>query len=1315
MVCFAATQLADLLSGAATPELASYVDAHVDTCSDCRGLLLNLVRALSTPGSAQPRSQNLTLSGFAATDESTAPCPEAVGGRYRILAQLGQGGMGRVFSAYDRLNRTEVALKQVLWPSPTWESSSVAEPSAIARSIVAASRMRNQTTPPALDTFFAQYATARWSSATSRRLAVLATEFRTLATLRHPHIVSVLDYGFDLSGRPFYTMELLRSSQPIVQWAVGRSFPEKAELLLQLLDALTYLHRRGIVHRDVSSNNVLIVSADGRALVKVVDFGLALDRERAGDFVPAGTPLYMAPELYVGQPASVLSDLYAVGVLAYQLFCGRSPFSIEQGPADLLRQMLSGAPDVSALPLDVGRLLQALLSKQPQQRPSDAATVRRQLAAAAGIATHSEPVPTRDSYLIAARFVGRHVELKTLHAALTSARQGAGCGWLLSGESGVGKSRLLEELRCAALCEGVLTLRGQAKVSGDAYHLWLDVLRLIVLQVSLSQTELGVLTTVIPELPQILDCPVCSPPQLDPAAARLRLFHIIHDIWARLPGCSLLLLEDVQWADAESLALLSHLLGDVGKRAQLIVVTHRENEGSLPASIVAQLNRLHLPRLERAEIADLCQSMLGRAQIANELLDLVVTETEGNAYFIVEVMRVLAAETGSLADIGSARLPQRLFAGGIAEVLERRVARAPAEAQPLLLLAAVAGRDLDSSLLSHVLPNADAQLRALADVGLIELCMQHFRFSHDRLRERVQESLRPEQRQQLHRQVAAAMEALYAHDVAHAAQTAYHYRQGNELAKAAHYYTVAGDAALRRGAPTEAAALLEHAQHLHAQTQMPRLTQVRMWRGLTEARFGLGRLREAEAALRQLCEVAGTPLPSQPLHLWSRAAALTAELISRRIGHHFGQRLGLTSTTLITDSDDREVAAELLAGLGVEEVFVWTDQPALALLCTLSGISLEDRLGLTPRRNYHRTALFFILSHTPLHRLCLRYIEHAAARDASVLAGTHAEIDFLRVWALVEINDGKPARAAEHARRAVDLAREFKDDLALLHSLLQLQIAAAGLPDFALMLAVSREMEPLARRAQNTRYLNLAMVGQGAALINVGQYADAAQLLEQACAYLPEDLGPIPQSITLSLRASALRNLDQLDRATDLATQALQSVLGVRWHLVQLRHCLVCILDVYLAAPQIARWSVEIDAALARLHSLARRFPQAVPDDLLFHARHDWRAGRPQRAARGLRHCITSAHQLGLPCERAAAQYWLGLLAQTSEGAPFVPEGAALHLQAARRTFEQHKCQGMVDRIDRLLPGAPPPADSPLVRADAPTQTTIPRSVPNSP
>src|SRR5690606_23748865 len=140
------------------------------------------------------------------------------------------------------------------------------------------------------------------------RLA-LTREFQVLASLRHPNVVDVLDYGFDDEQRPYFTMSLIENAVSLRE--AGRRAPlaQKVSLLIQVLEALVYLHRRGIIHRDLKPDNAL-VTPDGQ--VRVLDFGLAIARDQGPDGVYAGTVRYMAPEVVRGEPPDEASDLYSV-------------------------------------------------------------------------------------------------------------------------------------------------------------------------------------------------------------------------------------------------------------------------------------------------------------------------------------------------------------------------------------------------------------------------------------------------------------------------------------------------------------------------------------------------------------------------------------------------------------------------------------------------------------------------------------------------------------------------------------------------------------------------------------------------------------------------------------------------------------------------------------------------------------------------------------------------------------------------------------------------------------------------------------------
>jgi hypothetical protein len=374
-------------------------------------------------------------------------------------------------------------------------------------------------------------------------------------------------------------------------------------LLIQLLQALAYLHRRGILHRDLKPDNVLVVEGQ----VKVLDFGLAVGREHLDetDGNVVGTLAYMAPEVLEGEPASEASDLYAVGVMAYELFAGRHPFDTTSLAA-LLLDIQTSTPDVEALALtdEVKQVLKQLLVKAPLTRYSNAyevinlyveATNRPELVV--------ETIAIRESYLQAAEFVGRETELEQLSQALKQALTGAGSGWLIGGESGVGKTRLLEELRTQALVEGAVVLEGQAVSEGGApYQVWREVLQRLCLTVDLSDLEAGVLKMLAPDISRLLDHEVPDAPPLAPKEAYRRLLDVLGALLQRPSQPLVVILEDMQRAREESVGLHSHLSQTLGETRLLLLVSYRDDERPHLPAVLPFMEHLTQPPLKSENI-----------------------------------------------------------------------------------------------------------------------------------------------------------------------------------------------------------------------------------------------------------------------------------------------------------------------------------------------------------------------------------------------------------------------------------------------------------------------------------------------------------------------------------------------------------------------------------------------------------------------------------------------------------------------------------------------------------------------------------------
>lgn len=802
-----------------------------------------------------------------------------IGRRYQPVRELGAGGMGRVYETIDRVTGQHVALKHVL------------------------------TEPDQL-----QFA-SRVSITSNSRLA-LAHEFQTLASLRHPHIINVLDYGFDTDQRPYFTMSLLDNPVTITEAGTKESLEGQIRLLLQMVEALTYIHRRHILHRDLKPSNVLV--QDGH--VYVLDFGLAVDAEYSHDGHFSGTLAYIAPEVLREEGATEASDLYTVGLLAYQMITGHLPY-----PIDDLKEMIHGIlydpVDLDALDIssELALVLGRLLAKQPEDRYQSAEELIQALYAAIGQPVPQESIEIRESFLQAAQFVGRESEMRTLANALRNVIDGTGSSWLIGGESGVGKSRLLNEIRIRAMVDGVLVLQGQAvSETSSPYALWREVVRRLIIHIDPDDEALPLLKLIVTDIENLLHRDVPSFEHTDGELVKQRICIAVEQCFRKavVEQPILLMLEDLQWASS-GLWLLTHLLQVASELPLMILGTYRDDERPELPDELPQMHLISLQRLSHKEIERLSAAMLGQAGERPQVVDFLRRETEGNAFFLIEVARTLSEEAGRMSEIGLTTLPERVFAGGIRQLLERRIARLPKWAQPSLVFAAVLGRQIDKALMEVVEPNVEQWLTVCANAAIFDVHDGKWRFAHDKLREHILSQLTPEESAALHRKAGETIEQVYSGKLdQYAVALVEHWAAAGDEIREAHYSRIAADQLFEASDYYNARRLNQRALELnaHEHAENPKQVLAQLHYQIGSVCYGLGEFQEAakwhQSALAMFQEIGDQ-------HGVAKTIASLSELEFRQGRYQAAKPLAEQSLALAREIGDTRQVGYSLMNLGV--------------------------------------------------------------------------------------------------------------------------------------------------------------------------------------------------------------------------------------------------------------------------------------------------------------------------------------------------------------------------------------------------------------
>ena len=678
----------------------------------------------------------------------------------------------------------------------------------------------------------------------------------------HSNIVPLHDFG-DEEGQLYMVLPVMRGGD--VQTLI-RNAPEHrlareqaAQIAMDTCRGLDFAHSNGIVHRDLKPGNIWLTS-DGTA--KIGDFGLSISLDHAritqGE-VTMGTLLYMSPEQSIGGEITGRSDLYSLGCLLYEMVTGEPPF-LGENPKTIIGQHLNTPPVSPAwrnpeVTPELDALILQLLEKNPAKRPTSAAQVCETLMSINLGPVRSDWSEQEASRVAAAQrpiyrstFVGREADLKQLHTAFDGALSGQGSLVMVVGEPGVGKTALCEQLGTYVALRGGLTLEGRCYQEGFPSLPYLPFVEALSSYVASRSTEdlkkqLGAgpldVGKIVPEVHERLG--VLPIPPGDPTEDRYRLMQAVVSFLRSATTIQplLIVLDDLHDADKGTLDMLNYISRGLSSTRLLIVGTYRDievdrghplSETLMELRRASSVSRIVLRGISVDEVQRMMSSIAVR-ELSWGLAEAVHQQTEGNPFFVQEVLRYLVEEglleredrrsTGQLPL--SIAIPE-----GLTDVIGKRLSQLGPVCNRLLRTAAVIGQQIRLDLLQRVAELPDDKLfTALEEAKKVKVLEErtsvggvvNFNFTHSFFRQMLYEENIAPRRILLHQKIGRAMEEVYSDHVEdHVTELAGHFANSSDpadLAKALDYTEMAARRATSVYAHVDAVRLLEQSIQVH--------------------------------------------------------------------------------------------------------------------------------------------------------------------------------------------------------------------------------------------------------------------------------------------------------------------------------------------------------------------------------------------------------------------------------------------------------------------------------------------------------------------
>ena len=656
-------------------------------------------------------------------------------------------------------------------------------------------------------------------------------EYDILARLQHPGVLRVFEAG-ELGGRPYIVMEKIDGVEigsAVEAWrdlSPAERFENARTVLVQVASTLEYVHSQGLVHRDVTPSNIMLLS-DGH--VRLMDFGVVkepgADLTVVGEVV--GTAAYISPEQITGGQVDARTDLYSLGAVLYLMLTGKRPFSARTlaGYLDkhLHRPVRPPRTLIPTVPGDLNDICVRLLAKEPDDRFGSASHLLHALGEeAAG-----------DSLLESASWdpgvVGRASEIAQVREAVARLAAGSGGLLVIEADYGMGRSALAEEVLGAARRFGLTTSLGRSRAQDQRAF----------------ESYRGPYETIVDDGsgPTALSVAFGKRHAGDATLEKWRVFSAFRALLAD-GGPHLLVLDDLDRGDRGSIEMTEYLVRNLIGEAKhpLLVVITREPPG--------QTDRL-AELLDEAETGvspeRVCLGPLGVGAVEELMLSLVKCdpkvgllagrlhrESEGIPFFIREMLRGLMEQgvirrdegggrghiTLSAAEIGASPLP---IPRSIREAIGDRLAGGGGGGGGLLGVLAVARQEVDLDLMSVATEmdgdQVEEGMEVLIDAGLVRARQigetEHFELAQNRLKDVVLEGLSSDLIRSIHRRIGEALERTYRQRVSFIVESlAFHFEQGEVASKAYPYLIQAADKLMQRTFVGDALEYLDRAIYI---------------------------------------------------------------------------------------------------------------------------------------------------------------------------------------------------------------------------------------------------------------------------------------------------------------------------------------------------------------------------------------------------------------------------------------------------------------------------------------------------------------------